>query len=402
MKILIVGAGAVASVISKCLSKDKDISEIVCASKNKKNDKKFIDLNNSKISLTSADASDVKQIVKISKDFDLIINASLPKFNENIMKAALRVGANYQDLCSWLADFKTAEQLKFHKAFHKEKLIGLINTGISPGITNLLAREVADKLDSVLEIRICLLEEQKADKLIFAWSPEITLDEITSPPLMYKNGKFVLSTPFDDPQEYDFPPPIGKRRVYDVYGDEVSTIPLYIKTKNVIFKCGGGDIEISKTLYDLGLFGKKPVLINGKKIAPLQLFSKIAPRVATPQEMIELVKNGSIENAVFVESVEATGKRSGKKLKIRNTAIFPDFRKIYKIFPGATYISYSTGIAAIAFSKVITKIDSCGVFPPEALSSKIRKEILKHLKNNGVVIKEQFSVDRGSSFKRIN
>ena len=42
MKILILGTGAVASVASKFLSKEKKISQIVCASNNLKLGKEFI------------------------------------------------------------------------------------------------------------------------------------------------------------------------------------------------------------------------------------------------------------------------------------------------------------------------------------------------------------------------
>jgi saccharopine dehydrogenase-like NADP-dependent oxidoreductase len=391
MKILLIGSGSVGSVISKLLSKEKQISKIICASNNIKEAKKFINQKNKKIKLIKLDASDIKQVVKAAKGADLIINASLPNFNENIMEAALKVKANYQDLCSHLKDLKTPEQLKFHNRFKKAKLVGLINTGIAPGITNLLSKEIADRLDKVEEIKIRLLEEQKASEFVFSWSPEVTLDELSAPPLTYKNGKFKLLKAFGDLEEYNFPHPFGKRYTVNIYGDEISTIPLYIKVKNVDFKSSGSDIDVSKMIYRLGLLNKKPIYLNKNKIVPLEFFTKMIPKIPSPNEMSRMIDNGIIENAVFISIVEGIGIEAGRRIKIKNTVVYPDLKQISKIIKGSTYISYPTGLTASAFSKIIPKIKEYGVFPPEALDAGLRKEVLIDLENKGIVVDEQFS-----------
>lgn len=390
MKILLIGAGAVSSVILRYLSKDKDVSEVICASKDTKRAREFINTSERKIKLVALDASNVQKIINRASGVNLIVNASLPRFNENIMEAALSVGAHYQDLASELVDLKNAEQLKFHKRFQGAGLVALINTGVAPGITNLLAREAADKLNVVDEIHFRCIEEQGANEFIFAWSAETTLDELTAPPLVYRNGKFVFTRPFEDSEEYEFPHPFGKRRAFSIYGDEVATIPLFIKVRNVDFKSSGTDIEFSKALFRLGLFNKKPITFEGKKIIPLEFFKKIAPKVPSPRKMEQLIKNRIIENAVFALVVEATGKQQNQSIKVKMSVVFPDLKAIYKKFSGATYISYPTGTAAYAFSKIIPKIKSVGVFPPEALGDEMRKIALLILEKNGIVINQQF------------
>ena len=390
MKILIVGSGAVASVISKHLAKDPGVTEIICGSKDLERAKEFIDTSCGKIKLVKLDAAEIDEVAKTAKGADLIINASLPRFNENILEAALKAHANYQDLASELADLKTAEQLKFNERFQKERLVGLINTGVAPGIDNLLAKEGADKLDEVETINIRLVEEQQTSEFIFSWSAETALDVLTALPLLYKNNEFVLSKPFGEVEEYEFLQPFGKRHIFTIYGDEVATLPFYIKTKNVDYKSSGTDIEFSKALYRLGLLDKTPIELNGEKIVPLEFFKRIAPKVPTPKEMVKFVKDGVIENAFFALVVEIIGKENGRKIKIKNSAVFPDLKEITAKFPGATYVSYPTGTAAFVFSKAIPKIKNYGVFPPEALDEDIRKDILVELESKGIVISEQF------------
>jgi len=401
MKILLIGTGAVGSVLSRYLSRDNEVSEIICASKDTKRAKEFIDANNKKIKLISLDASNIEEIVSKARGVNLIINASLPRFNENILEAALRVGAHYQDLASNLGggstklnDLKDVEQLKFHEKFRKAKLVGLINTGVAPGITNLFAREAADKLNEVDDIRFRCIEEQKASEFIFAWSAETTLEGLTAPPLVYRNGRFTLTKPFENSEEYEFPEPFGKRHAFSIYGDEVATIPLFIKVKNVDFKSSGADIEFSKALSRLGFFNKKPIIVKGKKIIPLEFFKKIAPKVPSPKKMVQLIKSGIVENAGFALVVEVIGKKQNRSAKIKMSATFPDLKEIYKTFPGATYISYPTGTAAYSFSKIIPQMKSGGVFPPEALDDKMRKNVMLTLKSNGIIISQQFQKNR--------
>ena len=62
---------------------------------------------------------------------------------------------------------------------------------------------------------------------------------------------------FADSEKYSFPKPIGERPVFNIYGDEVSTIPLYIKTRNVSFKAGGSEVEFEKMLDSLKRLDKE-------------------------------------------------------------------------------------------------------------------------------------------------
>lgn len=390
MKVLIIGAGAVGSVIANELSKENNISSIICGAYDLKEAKKFV-LTNKKVEIVKIDASDIKDITRVAEGCNLIINASLPDFNTNIMEAALKVKANYQDLCSHLKDLKTAEQLKFQERFKKAGLIGLINTGVAPGITNLLARKLYDQFDTVRDIKIRLIEDLRSKELIFSWSPDVILDLLGSSPLSYKNGKFKLVKPFGDPETYPFPESIGKRYMVDLYGDEVATIPLFLKIKNLDFKIGGSEMDFAKSLNDMGIFSKKKVSVGKNKVSPAEVFSKIMPKIPTPEDLGNMLKDGKVDNAIFVSTVEVIGKKSGKYTKMRSTVIYPTLKNIFKKFKGATYISYPTGIAASAFSKIIPKIEEYGVFPPECLNSKMQNAILDDIQRQGISIITQVS-----------
>jgi saccharopine dehydrogenase (NAD+, L-lysine-forming) len=92
----------------------------------------------------------------------LLIHAGPAVFNEIVMRAALRLGIHYLDLSSHLGrnPFK-AEQFRYHDRFLQKGRAAVINAGVAPGLTNLLAARAADALDAVEAIRIRLYESSE-------------------------------------------------------------------------------------------------------------------------------------------------------------------------------------------------------------------------------------------------
>src|SRR5881409_623424 len=124
---------------------------------------------------------------------DLVINATLPKYNLGIMQAALEVRANYLDPSAagprepgGLAGI--FEQLAMGEAFKAAGLTALVSMGLDPGISNVMARSAAERLDRALQNR----------------------------------------APLSEPEEYPFPPPVGSQRTYLISHEEVKTLPKYL------------------------------------------------------------------------------------------------------------------------------------------------------------------------------
>ncbi len=381
MRVLIIGAGGVGSVLARALASDRAIEDVVCATDDLWRAREF--LRGSRVRTVKIDAGNENAVAKCAKGFDLVVNASLPQFNLTIMRAALRANAHYQDLCSHIQDRKTAEQLQLHKRFQKAGRVALINTGAAPGISNLLARNAADMLTSIRSIKIRTIEDQQGDA-VFAWSPAIAVDAAVSPPLTYQSGKFQHVKNFDGLEDYAFPEPYGERRVVSIFGDEVSTIPLYIDTEHVDMKACGADIDVARALFNLGQFDERSVRVGDVTVQPKEVFLRSAPQVPSPKDMRKLLREGRIERADLVVSIEAKGKKNKTSRCIRLTAAFPDLRGISRRFPGATYIAYATGIAAAGFARTLPMVDQPGVFPPEALSKDVRRNVITFLRRRGV------------------
>jgi len=105
------------------------------------------------------------------------------------MKIALEAGANYQDFASDWGD-GGVEQLKYQKEFKEKNLIALVNASASPGVTNLVARELSSGLKRIEYVKVRLLEDVSSEVPFTAWSKAILFDEIWNKPLVWEFDRF--------------------------------------------------------------------------------------------------------------------------------------------------------------------------------------------------------------------
>ncbi len=388
MNVLILGYGKVGYVLVKLLLKERAIETIICGDIHFKRRTKH-----KKIQFKIVDASDKNQLQKLFKNLkvDLVINTALPHFNISLLEFCLHKKIDYMDLASYCPfdpdpnEDIPYQELSYDFKFKKKNLIGLVNAGVSPGLTNLLVRECADALDKIDTIKIRLIEDTGNKELCFAWSKEWMLDEIASKSLVYQNGRFKVKDNFsEEEEEFNFPSPFGKKKVYLTSQEEVGTIPFFIKTKNLNIKAYDSQSEISKFLFKSGLVSEKKIKLGKVKISPFEFLSIVLPD--TPN----IHKDKKLEGAVFGISVEVYGKKKNKLKKIRYSAVFPSQKEINQLRLSANFISYPTALMTKLFILSFPKIRRTGVFPPECLDKEVRESILDQLRNEGVKLLKNF------------
>lgn len=380
MRVLVLGFGGVGRVLTHLLIKDNRVKEIICG------DIRFVNqIKDKKVSYEIVNVLDKKGFVEFLRKLepDVAVNLTIPKFNEAIMEACAEAGVNYLDTASYW-DLKSEspdgknpyimEQLAFNDKFKKKGIIGLIESGVAPGMDNLMVAECAAQLDSIDYIKIRMCEDTGSKEIFFSWNKDWLLDELRSPPLVYENGKFFLGEFFGEEEEAQFPSPIGKRKTYYFAQDEVGSIPLYIKTKKLDVKIYDNNIDATKLMYALGLVSDNEIDVDGLKVKPIRVLSKLLPDTKPGDEK-------RFPKSVFAMAIEAIGKKAGKKKVIKFAVVFPNQKEIEKLKLDANFITYPTALSAKNFIMAIPKItDKCGVFPPEALSAEVRKSIFDELK----------------------
>lgn len=378
MKVVILGHGSVGSVLSRLLSKEKSVEEIVCGDRGFKREQKIGKVKHRLIDLT--DEKGLLNFIVEEKPY-VVVNATHPKFNLQIMGACIGAKVNYVDTASfWDLDpdpkakipYKM-EQMDHNNDFLKNGKMGLIEAGVAPGLDNLMAAECASDLDQVDYIKIRMVEDTGSKEIYFSWNKEWLLDELSTKPMIYENGDFKLVENFGSEEEYTFPEPIGKKKTCYFAQDEVGSIPLYVKTKKLDVKIHDNNIDVSRIILALGLLSDRKILVKGVEVKPLDVLTKLLPDSVPGDEK-------KFPEARFAMSVEAIGKLKNKKKAIKYSVVFPSQKEINELELMANFISYPTALSVKLFLMELPNIERRGVFPPEAIDKDIRKRIMGELK----------------------
>lgn len=390
MKILIVGAGAQGSVIATEIVKSPEVSEVRLSDIDLKKAERLAErLKSDKVCTYRVDANKVDDIMRAAREVDVIVNATTwnNKINLNIMEAALKSGAHYQDLASY-----PPQQLELSDGWKEAGLTALIDTGVSPGFTNVLAAQAADKLDRVTEVRVRLWGAVESEEPVSLWSPETAWADMAAEPIVYEDGEYKKVPPFSGEEVYTFPDPIGPQTVYWHSHEEPETLPRFIGkgVRYVDFKMGGPDFPLAKAIVEFGLLSDKPINVKGVKVAPRDVFLALVPPTPSMEEMERMINADMISMRGCV-AVDVKGQKEDAKMRYILHSLFPDIHELKERMPGANPVAYVTSVPASTFTKMLAKgeIKTRGVIPPEDLEPEVREAFLAELAEKGITVHEK-------------
>ena len=372
MKLAILGLGGVGRVVVKSAAQKGKFEQVICADLNQEIvDSALAAINNQGFRGVVVDASNPDQVRKLAKEVDVLVNATVPRFNLVVMEACLAGKCHYMDLaCETLlklpGKIDISEQLALDQRFKDAGLLALCGIGIDPGCSNIFARYLADQLDTVEEILIRDADVSYVEgyKLALYFSPDTFIDEcVSEAPLFYENGSFATKEPLQVIDEFVFPGPVGKVKVYGVSHEEAWTLPRYIKNKglkNCNFGYGLADdlVTMMDVLMSIGLDSDQSIDVNGVEIVPRDVVTALLPK---PTELAGKIK-GDICVGAYV-----SGYKDGKKsAKFMYNSV--NHEEAYRLMQEQG-TSFQTGIPAALAADLLAEgvIKTRGVVPPEVL-----------------------------------
>jgi saccharopine dehydrogenase (NAD+, L-lysine-forming) len=400
VKVVVLGAGAIGSVVGTLLAKATEVDRLVIADRDATAAERLASrLARGRAEAVRIDAKDVDGMARAFAGFDLVVNVVLPRFNLAIMDACLKARVDYMDAATDLALAKErpgdpvkappeALQLAYDGAFRKAGLTGLLGMGADPGLTNLMARMGADRLDTVDEILVRDGDNGVVEGFEFAslWSADTLIEEVLMPALAFQGGRFVRLGSLEGEEVFAFPPPVGPLTVYTVDHEETNTLPLFIGKglKRMDFKIAlPMDLATALRVFQRwGLHGGAPIEVEVKatgervKVAPRDVLTALMPN---PRDLQDKAR-GAACLAVVVRGTKA-GTRDGWTFW---TTL--DHEATYRAhgFNATTYpVGAPMAMAALMMAR--GEIDRKGVFPVEALDP---APFLRHLPDFGIRIEE--------------
>ncbi len=384
-KVMVVGVGGVGQVVVSALHPEEFVEEIIAIDVSDKNLKHLQNkFGEGKISLHKVDARDTSQLSRLMKNVDILVNAAHYSLNLELIDLCLRHGCNYISLTGgeelWIergSRFKemVERHLMRDSEWRKNGLIGVLGLGEDPGLSNIFARFLVEKLDEVDEVVIRDADTVEDDRFIIAplWSREELLMSSIAPAIYYEDGVYKRAEPLSICQEYSFPDPIGVKKIYLKEHPEVWTLSVFLpkKVKKISFwyNYDGASADVIKALWKMNLLSREKINVKGVQVSPFDVVVEVLP---SPIDLVNIPGYAGIE-------VEAKGRKNNVYLS-QKIFTYISHREAYNRI-GVNGTSYLVGLPAAIGARLILRkeLKDVGLLFPEQLPPTIFiKELTKY------------------------
>lgn len=270
MNVLVLGCGLIGRPMAIDLAKEKSF-KVTVADLNKQNLDKIP--NDLPIKKVLKDFSDPEKLKILLRDCEIVLS-SVPGFmGFNTLKEIIKAGKNVVDIA-----FFPEDPFELDKLAKQNNVTAVVDCGIAPGMSNLLAgyvNSVLDKLETVL-IYVGGLPVVREYPFEYkaGFSPIDVIEEYTRPARYIENGKMVVRPALSDSEYINFPE-IGTLEAFN--SDGLRTLAVTLKAPNMKEKTlrYPGHIEKMQMLREAGFFSKKEIEVDGIKIKPIDFTSKL-------------------------------------------------------------------------------------------------------------------------------
>jgi len=233
MKAAVLGAGGLGRTIAIELAADPDVKEIAVVDKRGARSRTLQSIGRaSTVRALEADVLDAAKIRTILSKVDVAVNATLPENNLRVMEACLDAGCGYVDGAAFTPTspqekWGLLEQLQLDSAWRDRGRTAIVSMGSDPGISNIMARVAADRLHTIDSIRVRKAASGGHKAAGYPlYSREIFLRDAMSRPVVWDGQRLAEREPVSGEEDFDFPPPIGKRHIHLFTHEEVLSLPL--------------------------------------------------------------------------------------------------------------------------------------------------------------------------------
>lgn len=316
-----------------------------------------------KVQTTQINISDKQALVNLMRNHDVTISTVGPfyKFGIPVLKAAIDAGAKFIDIND---DYDATQRaLQLDGEAKQKGATAVIGMGASPGISNLVAKCGASKLDKTDEIRLYWSEsgiDPTGAAAMFHWF-HITTGSIP----VYKDGQWINVLGLSEPEKVTFVDPIGTLDVAYTGHPEPVTLPLYIPgvkhvgIKGAIFP--PKMMQLYKLLTQAGFGSIKDFAIGEDLHIPMRELSvkiiRAMPHFA-PDFFADILKEANVtfKNSAGATKIVVSGRKNDRAIQY-----------IYDVTSYSVKKCTAAPAAIAALMILDGKIDMKGVFAPEGV-----------------------------------
>ena len=290
MRMLVRGAGLQVSACAFDLLQDKEVEQVRLADVKISHLPDFLaPYSGRRLLPTPLDVRDEEAVRALMRECDGVMSAIPYYFNFELARLAVEAGVHFTDLGG---NTEIVNQQKTLDAEAKRKNITVVpDTGVAPGMVNILAEHGIRQLDAVRSVRIYVggLPQKPEPPLNYqiVYSLEGVLDYYTTLSWVLRNGKQTQVRALSELELVSFGDGVGTLEAFHTAGGLSMMAFRYegqipeMEYKTLRYP---GHAERMEAIRELGLLDLEPVDVKGMKVIPREAFIAIVgPRLTKPE-----------------------------------------------------------------------------------------------------------------------
>jgi lysine 6-dehydrogenase len=290
MRMLVLGAGLQGSACAYDLLQNPAVAEVRLADLHVDHLPAFLaPYSGKRLIPTPLDAKNTEGVAALMREADAAMSALPYYFNGEMARLAVEANCHFTDLGG---NTEIVQQQKQLDAKARAQGVSVVpDTGLAPGMVNILAQHGIDQLDRVDSVKIYVgglpQEPEGPLKYQIVYSLEGVLDYYTTLSWVVRDGKRHQVKALSERESVTFSDPIGELEAFHTAGG-LSTMAFRYEGKIPTMEYKTlrypGHAHIMEAIRELGLLELAPVDVKGTKVVPRDAFIAIVgPRLRKPQ-----------------------------------------------------------------------------------------------------------------------
>lgn len=368
-RVIILGAGMVGSAMAMDLATDPELEVTVADVRPDALERVAAAYG---VSTRPANLGDPGVVRELVGDYDIVLGALSSVIGLQTLRAVIEAGKPYCDIA-----FMAEDATELSALARERGVTAVVDCGVAPGMSNMLAGYAAHVLDPCERIEIYVgglpVERRWPFEYKAGFAPHDVIEEYVRPSRVVESGRVVVKEALSEPELLDFPG-IGTLEAFNT--DGLRSLVSSLKVPDMVEKTMRypGHIELMRVFRETGLFSKEPIEVDGKQVRPLD----VTAAVLFPKWTFE---DGEADLTVM--RVSARGKRDGKP-----TRLTWDLLDYYDPQTRTRSMSRTTAFPATIMARLMLagRFSEHGVFAPEVPGRVpgLVDEMLEQLRKRGV------------------
>ncbi len=370
-RILVLGSGLIGSFIASELASDGE-HDVTVADVSEEALGRASSRSGGRVTTLHADVADASRLRDLVGDFALVVGALPSRFGYQTLEAVLEAGKNIVDI-----SFMPEDALALDGFARDRGLTAIVDCGVAPGLSNLLAARSVAMLDDCdrVEILVGGIPRRPTEPFRYKapFSPEDVIEEYTRPARIVAGGCVVNAEPLADSEMVDFPA-VGPLEATTTDGLRSLATTLGVPNLRERTLRHAGHYHLMRALKSAGFLSRDVVTCGGVEVTPRELTSTL---------LFRQWRYLPGEEDVTVLRIQAEGVRRKQRRMVQWDLVDFMDRKT-----GASSMARTTGLTCTTFARLLLggDLEATGVLPPERFGhdADLVARVLRDLAGHGI------------------